>query len=175
MSERTDSLGEDYRAFCQRDLSSFAAEYLFLDAIYNSLLVQAWLKEGVLVAWAICRDGRRALLHMTLGNKENFAAWLDMVRDIVRRGLHVPTLITPDGALGLIVAVGQTWPRSLHRRCLAHKKRNILDKVPGAARDEVKAVLNNICYADAREVADLFTARFLETYSECYPSAVSYA
>ncbi len=173
VSDLTDSLWEDYQAFCQRDLSGFEVEYLFLDAVYESLRQQAGLKEGVLVAWGICRDGRKVLLHMTLGNKESQAAWLEMVRDMVRRGLRVPTMITTDGAPGLIAAVRQAWPHSLRQRCLAHKKRNILDKVPDSARDEVKAALNSIYYADTREVADLLTTRFLETYGERFPSATA--
>ena len=141
VSELTDSLWEDYQAFCQRDLSGLAVEYLFLDAVYESLRQQAGLNEGVLVAWGICRDGRKVLLHMTLGNKESLEAWLGMVRDMVRRGLRVPTMMTTDGAPGLIAAVQQAWPRSLRQRCLAHKKRNILDKLPDSARGEVKAAL----------------------------------
>jgi transposase-like protein len=173
VSDLTDSLWEDYQAFCQRDLSGFEVEYLFLDAVYESLRQQAGLKEGVLVAWGICRDGRKVLLHMTLGNKESQDAWLEMARDMVRRGLRIPTMITTDGAPGLIAAVRQAWPHSLRQRCLAHKKRNILDKVPDSARDEVKAALNNIYYADTREVADLLTTRFLETYGERFPSAAA--
>jgi len=173
VSELTDSLWEDYQAFCQRDLSGFEVEYLFLDAVYESLRQQAGLKEGVLVAWGICRDGRKVLLHMTLGNQESLQAWLEMLRDMVRRGLRVPTLITTDGAPGLIAAVEQVWPRSLRQRCLAHKKRNVLDKVPDKAREEVKAALNGIYYADTREVADLLTTRFLETYGHLFPSAVA--
>jgi transposase-like protein len=92
---------------------------------------------------------------------------------MVRRGLPTPTLITTDGAPGLIAAVEQVWPRSLRQRCLAHKKRNVLDKVPDSARGEVKAALNGIYYADTRAVADLLTARFLETYGERFPSAVA--
>jgi len=37
-------------------LSVFDVEYLFLDEVYESLRRLAGLKEGVLVAWAICRD-----------------------------------------------------------------------------------------------------------------------
>jgi len=173
VSDLTDSLWEDYQAFCQRDLSGFEVEYLFLDAVYESLRQQAGLKEGVLVAWGICRDGRKVLLHMTLGNKESQDAWLEMARDMVRRGLRIPSMITTDGAPGLIAAVRQAWPHSLRQRCLAHKKRNILDKVPDSARDEVKAALNSIYYADTREVADLLTVRFLETYGERFPSAAA--
>lgn len=173
ISELTESLWEDYQAFCQRDLSEFEVEYLFLDAVYESLRQQAGLKEGVLVAWGICRDGRKVLLHMTLGNKESLEAWLQMLRDMVRRGLRVPTLIATDGAPGLIAAVEQVWPRSLRQRCLAHKKRNILGKVPDRAREEVKLALSAVYNAPNRQVADLLAADFITRYGDLYPSAVS--
>ncbi len=37
VSEITDTLREDYRAFSERDLSEIEVEYLFVDAIYESL------------------------------------------------------------------------------------------------------------------------------------------
>ncbi len=63
MSQVTKVLWADYEAFAERNLSGFEVEYLFLDAVYESLREQAGLKEGVLVAWAICNDGRKVLLH----------------------------------------------------------------------------------------------------------------
>ena len=173
VSELTDSLWEDYQAFCQRDLSGFEVEYVFLDAVYESLRELAGLKEGILVAWAICRDGRKILLHMGLGNKESLDAWREFIRDMVRRGLRVPTLVTSDGAPGLMAAIEEIWPHSLRQRCLVHKKRNILDKVPDSARQEVKKALTAIYDAPNREVADVLATDFLERYGEVYPSAVA--
>ena len=173
VSELTDSLWEDYQAFCERDLSVFEVEYVFLDAVYESLRELAGLKEAVLVAWGICRDGRKVLLHMGLGNKESLDAWREFIRDMVRRGLRVPTLVTSDGAPGLMAAIEEIWPCSLRQRCLVHKKRNILDKVPDSARQEVKKALNAIYDAPNREVADVVTTDFIERYGELYPSAVA--
>lgn len=45
------------------------------------------------------------LLQIALGNKKNYHAWLDMIRDMQGRGLNVPLQITTDGAAGLIRAV----------------------------------------------------------------------
>ena len=64
VSEITDSLWQDYQHFCQRDLSDFDVEYLFLDAVYESLRRQGNIKEALLCAWGICRDGRKVLLHL---------------------------------------------------------------------------------------------------------------
>lgn len=46
----TDSLWQDYQAFCQRDLSDFTVEYLFLDAVYESLRRVGNTKEALLCA-----------------------------------------------------------------------------------------------------------------------------
>jgi putative transposase len=61
VSEITDQLWEDYRAFCERDLSEIEVEYLFLDAVYESLR-RYGAKEGILAAWCITTDGRKVLL-----------------------------------------------------------------------------------------------------------------
>lgn len=173
VSELTDSLWEEYQVFCQRDLSGFEVEYVFLDAVYESLRRQAGLKEGVLVAWAICRDGRKVMLHLGLGNKESLEAWRAFIRDMVRRGLRTPTLVASDGAPGLIAAIEEVWPRSLRQRCLAHKKRNILAKVPDNARQQVKRAVSAIYDAPNRKVADLLCADFLERYAGEFPAAVA--
>lgn len=172
VSELTDVLWEEYEVFSQRDLSGFEVEYLFLDAVYESLREMGGGKEGVLCAWAISRDGRKVLLHLALGNKESYPAWQDFLRDLVRRGLRTPVLVVSDGAPGLIRAVEEMWPKSLRQRCLAHKMRNILTKVPLSAQAEVKAAVQAAYYAPHREIAELAAEKLLERYQGLYPSAL---
>jgi len=172
VSELTDVLWEEYEAFSQRDLSGLEVGYLFLDAVYESLRRMGGGKEGVLCAWAICRDGRKALLHVALGSKESYHAWRDFLRDMVRRGLETPVLIVTDGAPGLIKAVEEMWPKSPRQRCLAHKMRNILAKVPLSARAEVKAAMQAAYYAPHREIAELAAENLLKRYQDLYPSAM---
>ena len=105
VSEITDSLWQDYQHFCQRDLSDFDVEYLFLDAVYESLRRQGNIKEALLCAWGICRDGRKVLLHLALGNKESTSAWRQFVRDMQQRGLPVPVLVASDGAPAVIAVI----------------------------------------------------------------------
>ena len=57
VSEITDRLWADYQAFISRDLSDIAVEYLFVDAVFESLRRHG-AKEAVLVAWCIASDGR---------------------------------------------------------------------------------------------------------------------
>jgi transposase-like protein len=172
VSALTDQLWTDYEAFCERDLSCFQVEYLFLDGVYESLRRLAGMKEGVLVAWGICRDGQKVLLHMALGSKESYSAWQSMIRDMQGRGLNVPVLIATDGAPGLIRAVEEAWPKSLRQRCLAHKMRNVIDKVPDHARVEVKSMVKSAYYAPNREVAEMIAKDLLDRYQDLYPSAM---
>jgi putative transposase len=172
VSTISDRLWEDYEAFCERDLSDFEIEYLFLDGVYESLRREAGVKEGVLVAWAICRDKRKVLIHMALGNRESYSAWLDFIRDMARRGLQIPIMITTDGAPGLIRAVEETWTDSLRQRCLKHKMSNVLGKIPDRDQEEVKALVKGAYYAPNQKVAELIAQDLLERYGDRYPSAM---
>jgi transposase-like protein len=172
VSRLSESLNEEYAAFCQRDLSGFEVQYLFLDAIYESLRRQGGGKEGLLCAWAICTDGSKALLHLALGNKESYANWLDFIRDLVRRGLNVPVLITTDGADGLIRAATEVFAGSLRQRCLAHKVRNVVAKVPMQAQAEVKAMVQAAYYAPNQAIAEQVAADVLRRFQKEYPSAM---
>jgi transposase-like protein len=172
VSEVTEVLWEEYESFSNRDLSGFELEYMFLDAVYESLRQQGGGKEGVLCAWGICADGRKVMLHLALGNKESHENWLDFLRDMVKRGLQTPVLITSDGAPGLIRAIDELFAHSLRQRCLAHKMRNVLDKVPDNARPEVKAAVQAAYYAPNQAVAEMMASDLLDTYRDTYPTAM---
>jgi transposase-like protein len=173
VSRLTETIWQDYQGFIQRNLSHFPVVYLFLDAVFESLRQQGGGKEGILCAWAICADGRKVLLHMALGNKESYQNWLDFLRDMVGRGICVPVLITTDGAPGLIRAVKEVFPLSLRQRCLAHKTRNITDKIPERAREAVKAAVQGAYYAPNQQIAEMIATDVLKTYQDDYPSAMA--
>jgi putative transposase len=171
VSALTETLWEDYEAFSQRDLSSFKVEYLFIDAVYEGL--RAWGgHQGVLCAWGICSDGRKVLIHLALGSRESYQICLEFIRDMVSRGLGAPIMVTTDGAPGLIRAVNEVWGKSLRQRCLAHKTRNILDKVPKTAREEIKRRVRDVFYAPSLEMAQERAAELLAGYQQAYPSAM---
>ena len=171
VSQVTEVLHREYEAFAKRDLGCFEIVYLFLDAIYEPLR-RAGMREGILCAWGVTVDGMRVLLHMTLGSKESHNAWLEMLRDMVSRGLRTPLTVTSDGAPGLIRAVEEVFPLSLRVRCWAHKVRNVLDKVPDDARDEVKAFLEAVRDAPTYEAGQEAAAEVLDRFGERFPSAM---
>ena len=95
VSEITDRLWEDYQAFITRDLSGIEVEYLFVDAVFESLRRHG-AKEALLVGWGIASDGGKHLLHLAVGNKESEACWTEFFRSLLGRGLRMPTTVTSE-------------------------------------------------------------------------------
>jgi putative transposase len=172
VSEITDRLWEDYEAFIARDLAEIEVEYLFLDAIFESLRRQG-AKEALLVAWCIASDGRKHLLHLAVGNKESEMAWTEFLRNMVERGLRVPTTVTSDGAPGLVNAIETVFERSIRIRCWFHRLANIRAKLPDEAAPEVMAHLYAVRDAPTLDAARAAADRFENTYRGEFPAAVA--
>jgi putative transposase len=171
VSEITDQLWEDYRAFCERDLSEIEVEYLFLDAVYESLR-RYGAKEGVLAAWCITTEGRKVLLHLAVGNKESESCWVEFIRDMMARGLRTPTSVTSDGAPGLVNAIEGLFEKSLRIRCWYHKLGNIRSKVPEEGAEELLAHARAVRDAPTYEAGEALAASLIASFGEIYPAAV---
>lgn len=129
VSEVTERLWAEYEAFATRDLSEYDIVYLFIDGVAERLH-PGQRKDAVLCAWGIDSDGKKHLLSLTPGTKEDTPSVVEFLQDLKRRGLRDPLLVCTDGAGGLIKAVEQVMPRSVRQRCLAHKMRNLQSKTP---------------------------------------------
>jgi putative transposase len=170
VSQITDRLWEDYQGFIARDLSEIEAEYLFVDAVFESVRRHR-AKQALLVAWCIDSGGRKHLLHLAIGNKESESWWTEFFRDLVNRGLRLPTTVTSDGAPGLVKAIGVCFPSSIRIRCWFHRLANIRAKLPDESASEVMAsTRRDAPTLDAgRAAAD----RLINTYRGEFPAAVA--
>jgi putative transposase len=172
VSQITDQLWEDYQVFITRDLSDIEVQYLFCDAIFESLRRQG-AKEALLVAWCIDSDGRKHLLHLQVGKRESEAAWSEMFRNLVGRGLRAPTTVTSDGAPGLVKAIEAVFASSVRIRCWFHRLSNIRAKLPDDEAAEVMAHLYAIRDAPTLDAARAAADRFENSYIRSFPSAVA--
>lgn len=161
-----------YQAFIARDLSDISVEYLLCDAIFESLRRQG-AKEALLVAWCIDTEGRKHLLHLAVGNKESEAAWTGCFRDMVARGLRLPTTVTTDGAPGMIKAVEAVFATSVRIRCWFHRLSNIRSKLPDDGAAEVMAHLYAVRDAPTLDAARAAADRFENTFARPFPAAVA--
>ena len=172
VSEITERLWAEYEGFASRDLSEFEIAYLFVDGIAERLHL-GQPREAVLAAWGIMADGKKALLHLAPGTKEDTASCREFFQDMRRRGLPDPLLVASDGAPGVIRAIEECFPRAVRQRCLAHKMRNLLSKVPEDVWPEFKARAQACYQAASPALARLLRDDIMATYAADLPSAIA--
>jgi putative transposase len=170
VSELTDRLTEEYEAFHSRDLSGYEVAYLFMDAVYEPL--RRWgSKTGVFCVWAICVDGRKVLLTLSTANSESYESCLEVLRDLVKRGLPTPVTITTAGAAGLTKASDAIWPKTLRIRCWFHQMQNLQQKVPPQAWPEFKALVMDMRDAPTVTAAEHRRQAIVTRYQRDFPEA----
>jgi len=128
--------------------------YVFLDGIW---LKRSWggevRKVAVLVAVGVNADGYREILGVMEGGKEDADAWRKFLKHLKGRGLKGVLLVTSDKCLGLVEALGDTFPEALWQRCVVHFCRNVFTEVPSAKVKEVAAMLKAVHAQEDREAA----------------------
>jgi putative transposase len=172
VSEITERLWEDYAAFTRRDLAEHRVVYLFVDGIAERLRA-GQPREAVLAAWGIGADGRKVLLHLMAGSKEDTETVRAFFQDMRGRGLGDPLLVVSDGAPGVIRAIEECFPRSARQRRLAHRMRNLAIKVPADLWPEFKARVTACYQAPSRAIARDLAAGIRADHATLVPSAVA--
>lgn len=137
VSRICDQLKDQFEAWSRRPLHDLMLDYLFLDASHFKYHPNAGA-EPVLAAWGIDTDGKPVFVGLDIAATESDDAWAGFLTDLGERGLGCPLLVISDGAPGLISAVERTMSAALRQRCLIHRARNILAKVPKNALAEIK-------------------------------------
>jgi putative transposase len=172
VSRVTQQLNQDFDTWRRRDLSELPIVYLFLDGQYHAARQGTDEKEGVLSAYALLEDGRPVLLHLDLGPRESYDAWLGFLQDLVARGLRDPLLVVLDGAPGLVKAVKRVWPRAYRQRCLAHKMRNIIAKLPRLMQAKMKDLVTQVFQAPSYAAALKRGRDLVAKFKDRYPAAM---
>src|ERR1039457_1141185 len=177
------AIGEQFEAWRTRPLDGVVLDYLFLDASMFKMHPGA-RPEPVLAAWGIDTEGKPVFVALAAGGSESADAWGDFLDELSGRGLRPPLLVISDGAAGLISAVESSLPRSLRQRCLIHRARNVLAKVPATAQQEIRgayweifdtAALTGAGMKPGQRLVSTVQARidaFAEKYCKFYPAAV---
>src|SRR5947207_14564110 len=177
------AIGGQFETWRTRPLDGVVLDYLFLDASMFKMHPGA-RPEPVLAAWGIDTGGKPVFVALAAGGSESADAWGGFLDELRSRGLRPPLLVISDGAAGLINAAESVLARSRRQKCLIHRCRNVLAKVPAAAQEEIRAAYWAVFDTEAltadgigpgpRLVAAV-QARidaFPETYGKLYPADV---
>src|SRR5512135_2736834 len=171
---------DEYERWAARRLDDVTLDYLFLDASFFRMHPGS-PAEPVLAAWGITTSGKPAFIGLAPGTGESADAWHSFLTDLREQGLGSPLLVISDGAPGLIAAIEQVFPKALRQRCLVHRCRNVLAKVPAGMQAEVKDAYWKLFDTEGLKttpgprLVELIDARIAEMaakYSATYPSAM---
>ena len=169
VSQMTEVLFEQYESWRAQDLSALDVVYLFIDGVYESVR-RYTNNQTILCAWGITSTGEKVMLHLGCVGSESEDAWTLFLQELVERGLRHPLLVVSDGSAAIKKAVTRVFPHSHRQRCLAHKLRNLAAKLPLDKRAEVLTQAKAVYYCGEHELAQDLAARFIEQYSQVYPS-----
>ncbi|MGH9030325.1 MAG: IS256 family transposase [Acidimicrobiales bacterium] len=172
------AIRDEFDSWRLRDLSGIELDYLFADGSYFKMHPGA-PAEPVLVAWGITSSGKPVFLGLEPGSSESHDAWAGFFRSLTARGLTDPLLVVSDGGPGLIGAVEIVFPKSMRQRCVIHRARNLLAKVPLHAQAQIKTdywrIFDDIDAepgAAAVAVAKSRAKAFASKWRRLYPAAV---
>jgi transposase-like protein len=172
VSELGERLWADYQDFATRDLSEYDIAYLFVDGVAERIR-PGQRREPVLAAWGFTAEGRKVLLHLMAGSKEDAETVTAFFQDLRARGLGDPLLVVSDGAPGIIKAIETCFPRSERQRCLAHRMRNLVVKVPEDLWPDFKERARAAYQAPSRKIARDLAEDLVADYEAELPSALA--
>jgi putative transposase len=119
--------------------------YVWLDATYHKVRHDGRvISMATVAAIGVTADGERQVLGVDAGPAEDEAFWTAFLRGLVARGLRGVRLVISDAHEGLKRAVATVLTGATWQRCRVHFMRNLLARVPKAAREAVAAVVRTI-------------------------------
>src|SRR6516162_356171 len=174
------AIKSEYDTWARRRLDDVVLDYLFLDASFFRMHPGS-PAEPILAAWGITTAGKPVFVGLAPGVVESTDAWAGFLTDLTDRGLACPLLVVSDGARGLIAAMEQVFPTALRQRCLIHRLRNVLAKIPAGMQAEIRdgywAVFDtaDLTTEPGPRLVELIDARlsaFATRYAATYPAAM---
>jgi transposase-like protein len=172
-SRMSEALYEEYERWAGRDLSAYDVVYLFADGVYESIRSISG-GQTILCVWGICSDGHKVLLGLEAVASESAACWEDHFDDLIQRGMPQPLFVVSDGGKGVKAALTKCFPYARRGRCIAHKMRNLMNKLPRdkQVRGPIKRKIKAIYYAPDRATADQLAAGLIEEYAAEHPNMI---
>ena len=155
--------------------------YLFMDGVWHKRCWGGSVENvSILVAVGVGMDGRREVLSVAEGMKEDSESWREFIKGMLARGLKGVRLVTGDRCAGLVAAVNELLPGARYQRCMVHFERNILAKVNPKNRDWAADALKAIFSMESRDkalekaesVAKDMEARKLREAAKCFREGI---
>ena len=161
----TEAWQAEHERWQRRSLAEVDYVYLWADGVHFTVRLEED-RLCCLVLVGVRPDGRKELVAVQDGYREDTQSWLDLLRDLRERGMRDPELAVGDGALGFWAALREVFPRTREQRCWVHKTANVLaslpERVQGEATRALHAVSGAATRAGALNAARAFAGQFAQ-------------
>ena len=115
--------------------------YVFVDGVWHKRSWGGHVENvSVLVAIGVSTEGRREVIAVDEGMREDAASWEQFFRSMIERGLRGVRLVVGDRCAGLVSTVNSMLPNAKYQRCMVHFMRNVLSKTPPSHREWASVV-----------------------------------
>lgn len=149
---------------------------LFIDAYHTSIKDEETnrVKKAVIyVAIGIDLEGRKSFYgYGVYWGSESKEDWLEILNDLVRRGLKRVMLIVSDDFSGLSSTVKALFPNTDHQLCMIHMQRNIKRNM---SKEDVKAFYEELMVIKRLNDFERAVVRFEELckrFEKKYPAYI---
>jgi len=164
---------DEYEEWNGRSLEGKRYVYWWVDGIYFNVRLTDD-RPCLLVIVGTLEDGTKELVGIWDGERESKLSWLELLRDLKRRGLaEGPKLCVGDGALGFWRAKEEEFPKARKQRCWVHKTANVLDKMPKKVQPSAKSLIHEMYMAESKKDALEAFDEFMALYEAKYPRPAS--
>lgn len=161
---------QEYRKWCEEDLTKERWVYLWADGVYSGLRAED-AKLCALVIIGVNEHGEKHFLAIEDGIRESTQSWREILLKLKSRGMNSPDLAVGDGAMGFWAALDEVYGDTRQQRCWMHKTMNVLNYLPKSSQAKAKEALHNIWQAETRVDAEKTFDLFIKTYEAKYPKA----
>lgn len=169
VSRAVQTMDEELQVWRERPLGEVV--YLYLDARYEQVRQAGSVSPAaILIASGVKRDGKRAILGISVSLSEAEEHWRSFLEGLVARGLHGVQLIISDDHTGMQAARKAVFTGVPWQRCQFHLQKNAQSYVPKVnMRQAVAEDIRTIFNAPSRETAENYLKKAVEKYALSAP------
>ena len=153
LSDKLKKIHKEIDEWRKRPLES-ECPYVFVDGVWHK---RSWgghvENAGVLVAIGVSTEGRREVIAVDEGMREDAAGRERFFRSVIERGLRGVRLVVGDRCAGLVSTVNSMLPNARCQRCMARFMRDVPSKTPPGHREWASAALKAVVAQKNRESA----------------------
>ena len=144
----------DHLQFYKSDVIEKRMFAVFIDAYHTKLRQENGVVKDIslYIGVGITLDGYKKILGWWIKKgKESISFWVEVMQDMINRGLSEVGIFVTDDFPGIGKAIKKLFPLADHQLCMVHLKRNLRSRLSKEAYRKTSKILREIKYVSSYE------------------------